>query len=186
MNRLKKFYQDKVLKDLKKDLGFANDFSVPRLTKIIVNMGIGDVAKDKQAREKIMKYMAKITGQKPQICKAKKSVAEFSIREGEPIGVKTTLRGDRAYAFLDKLISIVLPRVRDFQGVKRSSFDRNGNYNFGLVEQVIFPEINYDDLDKTRGLQITINTTASQPKEAFMLLQKLGMPFEKEKSNKNL
>ncbi len=180
MNRLQEHYQKQVLPQLKKELNIDNDFAVPRLEKIVVNMGIGDVSKDKQARDKIFDYIGKLTGQKPQIRSAKKAIANFGIRIGDPVGVRVTLRGERAYAFLDRLNSIVLPRVRDFQGIKLSAFDEAGNYNLGLAEQIIFPEVEYDTIDRVRGLQITITTTAKNKEESYVLLKALGMPFEKQ------
>jgi large subunit ribosomal protein L5 len=184
MNRLKKLYQDKVVLGLKKELKLKNNMSVPRLNKIIINMGIGDTVKDKKNQKKIVDYIAKIAGQKPQLRPALKSIAEFGLRKGDPVGVRAILRGQRMYEFYDKLVSIVLPRVRDFQGVKKSSFDNQGNYNLGLTEQIIFPEVDYDTIDRVRGLQVTINTTAKDKNQAYLLLKYLGMPFEKEEDKK--
>lgn len=179
MNRLQDIYQKQILPELKKELGIKNNLAVPKIEKIIINMGMGDAAKDKQALDKIMRYIGQIAGQKPQFCRAKKSIAEFNIRQGDPVGVRVTLRGARVYEFYDKLCSVVLPRVRDFQGVKANAFDDQGNYNLGLAEQIIFPEVEYDTIDRIRGLQITIKTTATNKDDSFKLLKALGMPFEK-------
>lgn len=182
MNRLKQLYQDKIVEQLKKDLGVTNNLAVPKLSKIIVNIGIGDAGKDKQIKEKILNYMGRICGQKAQFRPAKKSIAEFSIRQGDAVGIRTILRGERMYEFLDKLLSIVLPRVRDFSGISLKAFDNNGNYNLGLSEQIIFPEVDYDTIDRVRGLQITINTTAKDKASSLLLLKYLGVPFEKDDS----
>ena len=182
MNRLQKLYQDKIKQQLQKELKITNPMAVPKLEKIVVNMGTGDLSKDKIGLKKVLAYISMITGQKPQIRSAKKSIAEFSIRDGDTIGVRVTLRGSRAYDFLDRLISIVLPRVRDFQGVSLKSFDGHGNYNLGIKEQIIFPEIDYDTIDRVRGLQITINTTAKDNAGGLALLKSFNMPFEKNKN----
>lgn len=179
MNRLQQLYQDKIQPTLQKELGLSNPMAVPKLTKVIINLGIGDAAKDKGVKDKILHYIGQMAGQKPQIRPAKKSIAEFGVRQGDAVGIRVTLRGARAYEFLDKLISIVLPRVRDFQGIKRNAFDQQGNYNLGLREQIIFPEVEYDTIDRIRGLQITVGTSAQNPGDAFKLLSYLGMPFEK-------
>jgi len=180
MNRLQQLYQEKILPQLKSDLKLDNVMAVPKLKKIIINIGTGDASKDKAVLDKIVGYVAKIAGQKPQLRQSSKSIAEFGVRKNDPIGVRVTLRGVRMYEFMDKLVSIVLPRVRDFQGVKASAFDQQGNYNLGLSEQIIFSEIDYDTIDRVRGLQITINTTAKDKNGAYLLLKYLGMPFEKE------
>ena len=180
MNRLQEKYQKEILPQLKKELEIANNMAVPKLAKIVINMGMGDASKDKQIQDKIMAYMTQIAGQRPQFRKAKKSIADFGVREGDAVGIKTTLRGERMYEFYDKLCSIVLPRLRDFQGVSLKAFDRQGNYNLGLSEQIVFPEVVYDTIDRVRGLQITITTTAKNRDEAYLLLRYLGMPFEKE------
>lgn len=180
MNRLQQRYQDEIKLKLKKEFNIVNEMEIPKLKKIVVNMGIGDISKDKQSKAKVEDYLTQICGQKVQARPAKKSIAEFSIREGDTIGYRATLRGSRAYDFIDKLCSVILPRVRDFQGISSKSFDESGNYNFGLREQIIFPEIVYDKIDKIRGLQITINTSAKTKQEAYRLLQEMGMPFEKE------
>jgi len=180
MNRLQQLYQEKIAPELKKELGLKNVMAVPRLKKIVVNMGTGDASKDKAVLDKIVGYIGKISGQKPQTRQAAKSIAEFGVRKNDPIGVRVTLRGVRMYEFFDKLVSIVLPRVRDFQGVKATAFDQQGNYNLGLSEQIIFSEVDYDTIDRVRGLQITVNTTAKDKESAYLLLKYLGMPFEKE------
>jgi large subunit ribosomal protein L5 len=182
MNRLQKQYQDNILPALKKELNLDNDLAAPRLEKIVINMGIGDISKDKTNRTKIINYFTQIAGQKPALCPAKKAIAEFGIRQGDAIGIRATLRGDRMYQFLDKLISIVLPRVRDFQGIKPSAFDNQGNYNLGLTEQIIFPEVKYDTIDRVRGLQITIKIKNANQQSAYSMLKQMGMPFEKEEN----
>lgn len=179
MSRLLEKYQKEIVPSLQKQLGKANPLAVPGVTKVVVNVGMGDIVKDQTAREKAIKTLADITGQKPQLRSAKKAIADFKVRQGDPIGLKVTLRGKRAYHFLDRLFSLVLPRVRDFQGVPRDAFDGSGNYTLGLGEQVIFPEVNYDTIDRVRGLEITIVTDTSDDKEALALLEALGMPFEK-------
>lgn len=183
MNRLLKKYREEVIPSLKEKLREKNALAVPRLVKVIVNMGIGDVAKDKAQREKAINTLAAITGQIPQVRPAKKAIADFKTRRGDPIGLKVTLRGKRAYDFLDRLISLVLPRVRDFQGVSREAFDGHGNYTLGLTEQVIFPEVDYDKIDRIRGLEISLVTSAKNDEEALLLLSALGMPFEKFEKN---
>lgn len=180
MNRLQKKYQDEILPNLKKELKIKNNLACPKVEKIIINMGMGDANKDKKIKEKILKYMTQISGQKPQFCQTKKAIAEFAIRKGDAVGIKTTLRGIRMYEFLDKLCSIVLPRVRDFQGVSLKAFDGEGNYNLGIREQIIFPEVEYDTIDRIRGLQITIKVKNANKESSYLLLKSLGMPFEKE------
>jgi len=179
MSRLLKKYQKEIVPALKKKLKKDNSLAVPKVTKVIINVGIGDIAKDKTAREKAIKTLADMTGQTPQIRPAKKAIAEFKIRQGDPVGLKVTLRGKRAYHFLDKLFSLVLPKVRDFQGVSREAFDGSGNYTLGLSEQVIFPEVDYDTIDRVRGLEITLVTDTQDDQEALVLLEALGMPFAK-------
>ena len=152
---------------------------VPHLEKIVVNVGAGDAVADSKVIDQIVKELATITGQKPVVTKAKKSIANFKLREGTPIGVKVTLRGDYMYAFFDRLVSIALPRVRDFRGVSRNSFDGRGNYTLGIKEQLIFPEIDYDKISKIRGMDIVIVTTANSDEEAHELLRLLGMPFQR-------
>jgi len=182
MSRLKQYYQETVIPKLKKEMGISNDLAVPRVEKVVINMGIGDAARDKAIREKILTYVGRIAGQKPQLRQTKKSIAEFGIRQGDAVGIRVTLRNERAYEFLDKLISIVLPRVRDFQGVSVEAFDQQGNYNLGLAEQIIFPEVEYDTIDRIRGLQITIKVANADKESSRRLLKELGMPFEKKES----
>lgn len=179
MQRLKKKYIDTVSKEIAKDFKITNVMAVPKVTKVVVNMGIGDTLKDKSLLESAVNEMAAITGQKPSIRKAKISVASFGIRRGMNVGMKVTLRGERMYAFLDKLYSIVLPRLRDFRGVTASSFDKVGNYTLGLAEHSVFPEI---DITKShpRGLEITIVTNTNNKDISKKLLELLGMPFEKD------
>jgi len=182
MNRLAKTYQQKIIPALKKELGLKNNLAVPRIQKIVINLGIKDGAGDKGVTQKIADYISLIAGQKAIITKARVAEAAFKIRKNDPIGVKATLRGDRMYVFLDKLISIVLPRVRDFQGVSRKSFDGHGNYSLGFKEQIVFHEVDYDTIDTIRGLQITIVTNTQDDKKAEKLLELFGIPFTKEDS----
>ena len=177
--RLKKKYYEEVVPALMKRFGYKNVMEVPRLVKIVVNMGVGEAVQNIKALENAMNDLALITGQKPCIRRAKKSEAGFKLRKGMPIGAKVTLRRDRMWEFLDRLISIALPRVRDFKGLSPKSFDGRGNYNFGLEEQTVFPEIDYDKVDKIRGMNITIVTTAETDEEAKALLEALGFPFRK-------
>jgi len=179
MNRLHKFYIDTVVPAIMKENGYTNVNQVPKLEKIIVSRGLGDVKDNSQAFNKAVEELAVITGQKPVATTAKKSIANFKVREGMKIGAKVTLRGDHMYEFLDKLISIALPRLRDFQGVSKKSFDGRGNYAMGLTEQLVFPEISYEKIDKIRGLDIVICTSAKSDDEARLVLSKLGMPFKK-------
>ncbi len=179
MSQLKKFYQDKVRKLLAQELGIKNPLAVPRLTKIVVNMGTQDDLKDKGQLQKLSADLAAITGQTPQITKARVSVASFGIRAGMPVGLRVTLRKDRMYDFFQKLVSIVLPRLRDFRGVSPKSFDTRGNFSLGFPEYTVFPEIDLAKVDKPRGLEVTIVTSANDPKKAKRLLELLGMPFEK-------
>lgn len=179
MNRLKEKYLNQIVPVFAKELGVKNHLAVPKITKITLNMGIKDGAGDKGVVKKIQEYFTLIAGQKAIITTARKAEAAFKIRQGDQIGVKATLRGERMYEFLDKLISLVLPQVRDFQGVGRQSFDGQGNYSLGFTEQTIFPEVDYDKIDTVRGLQITINTNARNNQKALRLLELLGMPFSK-------
>ena len=179
MNRLHKLYLDTVVPAIMKEKGYTNVNQVPKLEKIIVSRGLGDVKDNSQAFNKAVEELAAITGQKPVATTAKKSIANFKVREGMKIGAKVTLRGDHMYEFLDKLISIALPRLRDFQGVSGKSFDGRGNYAMGLTEQLVFPEISYEKIDKIRGLDIVICTSAKSDEEAKLVLSKLGMPFKK-------
>ncbi|TCK05129.1 50S ribosomal protein L5 [Phorcysia thermohydrogeniphila] len=177
--RLKKKYQEEVVPALMKKFGYKNIMEVPKIEKIVVNMGVGEAVQNIRALENAMNDLALITGQKPSVRRAKRSEAGFKLRKGMPIGAKVTLRRDRMWDFLDRLISIALPRVRDFKGLSPKSFDGRGNYNFGLEEQTVFPEIDYDKVDKIRGMNITIVTTAETDEEAKALLELLGFPFRK-------
>ncbi len=178
MARLQDFYRDTVVDKLKEELGCANVMEVPRITKITLNMGVGEAAADKKILEHATSDMEKIAGQKPIITKARKSVAGFKIREEWPIGCKVTLRRERMYEFLDRLISISIPRIRDFRGLNPKSFDGRGNYSMGVKEQIIFPEIDYDKIDKLRGMDITITTTAKNDDEARALLKAFNFPLK--------
>jgi large subunit ribosomal protein L5 len=178
MARLQDFYRDTVVLQLKEELKCANVMEVPRITKITLNMGVGEAAADKKVLEHATADMIKISGQKPVVTKARKSVAGFKIREGWPIGCKVTLRRERMYEFLDRLISISIPRIRDFRGLNAKSFDGRGNYSMGVKEQIIFPEIDYDKVDKLRGMDITISTTAKTDDEARALLKAFNFPLK--------
>ena len=179
MSRLKDFYYDEIVDALIKKFGYTNKMQVPKLDKIVLNMGIGEAKENVKILENAAKDMEAITGQKPVLTKAKNSVANFKIREGMPIGCKVTLRGEKMYEFLDRLVNLALPRVRDFRGVNPNSFDGRGNYALGLKEQYIFPEIEYDKIDKVRGMDIIFVTTANTDEEARELLRLFNMPFEK-------
>jgi large subunit ribosomal protein L5 len=179
MTRLQKHYQSIVVPQLMKELGLQNPMQVPRIEKITVNMGVGEAVADKKLIDNAVADLVKITGQKPLVCKSRKSIATFKLRAGLPIGAKVTLRGARMYEFLDRLISIAMPRIRDFRGVSARSFDGRGNYNFGVKEQIIFPEIQYDQVDKVRGMDITITTTATDDKAGKALLTAFNFPFRK-------
>ena len=179
MSRLKDFYNDEIVDALIKKFGYTNKMQVPKLDKIVLNMGIGEAKENVKILENAAKDMETITGQKPVLTKAKNSVANFKIREGMPIGCKVTLRGEKMYEFLDRLVNLALPRVRDFRGVNPNSFDGRGNYALGLKEQYIFPEIEYDKIDKVRGMDIIFVTTANTDEEARELLRLFNMPFEK-------
>jgi large subunit ribosomal protein L5 len=182
MNRMKDLYANTVVSALMKQFNYSSVMQVPRIDKIVVNMGVGDaVANPKLLDEAVVELQA-ITGQKAVITKAKKSIANFKLREGMPIGAKVTLRGERMYAFLDKLVNVSLPRVRDFRGVSSEAFDGRGNYTLGVKEQLIFPEISYDKVNKVRGMDIVIVTTAKNDEEGRALLTSLGMPFTKKAS----
>ena len=175
--RLKARYRDELVPALKEQLGFANVMQVPRLDKIVVNMGVGDAIKDGRMMDAALLDLTTITGQKPVITKARKSIAGFKLREGMPIGAKVTLRGDRAWEFMDRLVSLALPRIRDFRGLDPAAFDGHGNYTLGVTEQLIFPEIDYDQVVQVRGMDITIVTTARTDDEGRALLVALGFPF---------
>ncbi len=177
MARLKDQYREEIAPALREKFGIENPMRVPRLEKIVVNMGVGEAAQNSRALDGAMEDLAKITGQKPQMRRARKSIAGFKIREGMPVGARVTLRGERMWEFLDRLISVALPRVRDFRGISPNSFDGRGNFALGLREQLIFPEISYDSIDTTRGLDVAVVTTAQTDEEARELLRLLGMPF---------
>ncbi len=177
-NRMKETYKNEIVPELMKLHGYKNVNEVPKLDKIILNMGLGDVKDNSKSLGIAIDELGIISGQKPVATKAKKAISNFKVRQGMKIGAKVTLRGDRMYEFLDKLISIALPRVRDFRGVSRKSFDGHGNYALGIKEQLIFPEINYDKIEKIRGFDIMIVTTAKSDSEALSLLEALGMPFK--------
>ena len=181
MNRLQEKYNNLVKPELINQFNYSSTMQIPRLEKIVVNMGIGDAVSNSKVLDDAVAEMQAITGQKPVITKAKKSIASFKLREGMPIGCKVTLRGERMYEFLDKLISISLPRVRDFHGINENAFDGRGNYTLGVKEQLIFPEINFDNIKKIRGMDIVIVTTANTDEEGRALLSLLGMPFYKKK-----
>ena len=179
MTRLEEKYNDTVQPSLMKKFNYTSSMEAPRLIKVVLNMGVGDAISNPKALEEAVEELTQISGQKPVITKAKKSIANFKLREGMAIGCKVTLRGDRMYEFLDKLINVSLPRVRDFHGVSGEAFDGRGNYTLGVKEQLIFPEINFDHVSRVRGLDIVIVTTARTNQEAYALLEELGMPFAK-------
>ncbi|MDO4285437.1 MAG: 50S ribosomal protein L5 [Eubacteriales bacterium] len=179
MSRLKDLYNDEIREQMTKKFGYTNAMQVPKLDKIVLNMGVGEAKENEKLLEAAANDMAIITGQKPVLTRAKKSIANFKIREGMPIGCKVTLRGDRMYEFLDRLVNLALPRVRDFRGVNPNSFDGRGNYALGIKEQLIFPEIEYDKVDKVRGMDIIFITTAHTDEEARELLRLFNMPFAK-------
>lgn len=177
MPRLKDLYLEQIVPALRKELGYENVMQVPRLVKIVVNVGLGEALQNAKALDAAVEDITIITGQRPIVTRARKSIASFKLREGNPIGVKVTLRGDRMWNFLDRLCNVALPRQRDFRGISPDSFDGRGNYSLGLREQLVFPEIDYDKIDKIRGMEITIVTTAGTDEEGFQLLRHLGMPF---------
>ena len=179
METLKKLYEEEIVPNLTKKFNYTTKMQVPKIEKIVLNMGVGDAISDQKFLDAAVKDLEAIAGQKPVITTAKKSIAGFKLREGNKIGCKVTLRGDRMYNFLDKLISISLPRVRDFRGLSPKSFDGRGNYTIGIKEQIIFPEINFDEVEKVRGMDIVIVTTAKTNEEAYDLLKELGVPFRK-------
>lgn len=181
MNRLKQKYQQEVAPALKKEFNLKNVFEVPKLQKIVLNMGITDQQNREAAINSVVEQFKVIGGMKPNVTRARKAIATFKTRVGDPLGVMVTLRGEYMWEFLDKLVNLALPRVKDFQGVSRTAFDANGNYNLGIEEQIVFPEINYDQIDTIRGLQITVVTTTKDNAMAFRTLELLGMPFAKEK-----
>ena len=176
--RLKQKYRAEILPQLQKDFGLTNVHQVPGLVKVVVNTGVGEAARDSKVIDGAVSDLTKITGQKPQVTKARKSIAQFKLREGQPIGAHVTLRGDRAWEFLDRLLSLALPRIRDFRGLSDKQFDGNGNYTFGLQEQSMFHEIDQDKIDRVRGFDITVVTTAKNDDEGRALLKALGFPFK--------
>lgn len=186
MNRLRKKYQKEIVPALKKTWSLKSDLAVPRIQKIVLNVGLKNGAGDKGIAQKTADWLSLIAGQIAVVTQARQAESVFKIRKGDPIGAKVTLRGNRMYAFLDKLITIVLPRVRDFQGVSKKSFDNQGNYTLGFQEQIVFHEVDYDTIDSVRGLELTIVTNTTDKKKAYKLLKSLGMPFTKEdQENKN-
>lgn len=178
--RLKQRYREEIIPALTSEFEIANIMQVPGLTKIVVNMGVGEAARDSKLIEGAVKDLTAITGQKPQVTKARKSIAQFKLREGMPIGAHVTLRGDRMWEFLDRLLSLALPRIRDFRGLSPKQFDGRGNYTFGLTEQVMFHEIDQDKVDRSRGMDITVVTTATNDDEGRALLKQLGFPFKEQ------
>ncbi len=180
MARLKRYYEEELKPKLIERFGYKNPMQVPRLEKIVLNMGVGEAVQDAKKIEHAMRDLALISGQKPVVCQARKSVANFKLRKGMPIGCKVTLRRERMYEFLDRLVHIALPRVRDFRGLSPKSFDGRGNYAFGIREQIVFPEINYDEIDEIRGLDVIICTTARTDEEARALLEGFNLPFRRQ------
>jgi large subunit ribosomal protein L5 len=178
--RLKQRYLEEIRPQLMERFGYSTPMKAPRITKITVNMGVGDAKQDSKVLEAATEQLGTITGQRPSVRRARKSIAQFKVREGMPVGVAVTLRGERSYEFLDRLMSIAIPRIRDFRGLSPRSFDGRGNYSLGVREQIIFPEVDYDEIDQVRGLDITITTTASSDEESFALLEAFGMPFSRE------
>lgn len=180
MNRLQQKYKDQVAPALQKEFELTNTFATPKIEKIVLNMGITDQQNREAIINNVVEQFKVITGMKPNVTRARKAIASFKSRVGDPLGVMVTLRSEYMWEFLDKLISIALPRVKDFQGISRTAFDANGNYNLGIEEQIVFPEINYDKIQGVRGLQITVVTTTKDNTQAFRMLELLGMPFAKE------
>ena len=179
MSRLQEYYRDTVVGQLKEKLGLDNVMAVPRIEKITINMGVGEAVGDRKVMEHAMSDLEKISGQKPLVCNARKSVASFKIRDGWPVGCKVTLRRERMYEFLDRLVNIAIPRVRDFRGLSAKSFDGRGNYSMGVREQIIFPEVDYDQVDAIRGMDITVTTSAKNDEEGRALLEAFNFPFKK-------
>ncbi|MBM7573080.1 50S ribosomal protein L5 [Aquibacillus albus] len=179
MNELKEKYQKEIVSSLVEKFNYDSVMEVPKVEKIVINMGVGDAVQNSKALDSAVEELALISGQQPMVTKAKKSIAGFRLREGMPIGAKVTLRGERMYEFLQKLVDVSLPRVRDFRGISKKAFDGRGNYTLGVKEQLIFPEINYDQVSKVRGMDIVIVTTSNTDEEARELLSQLGMPFQK-------
>ena len=178
--RLQTRYREEILPALTERFGYSTPMRVPRIVKVTVNMGVGDAKQDSKMLEAATEQLATITGQHPNIRRARKSIAQFKVREGMPVGVAVTLRGARSFEFLDRLMSVAIPRIRDFRGLNPRAFDGRGNYSMGVREQIIFPEVDYDEVDQVRGMDITITTTAQSDDEAFALLEALGMPFARE------
>ena len=178
MANLREKYNKELRPALKEELGIENIMAVPKITKVVINMGVGEAANDKKHLESALQNLTVIAGQKPVVTKARQSVASFKIREGWPLGCKVTLRGNKMYDFIERLIIIAIPRERDFRGLNPKSFDQQGNYNFGIKEQIIFPEINYDNIDNIRGMDVCINTTASSQEDAKALLKAFNFPFK--------
>jgi large subunit ribosomal protein L5 len=178
--RLKTRYIDEIRPKLIERFGYSSVMQAPKIEKVTVNMGCGDAKQDSKVLDAATEQLATITGQRPNVRRARKSIAQFKVREGMPVGVAVTLRGERSYEFLDRLMSIAIPRIRDFRGLNPRAFDGRGNYSLGVREQIIFPEVDYDEIDQVRGLDITITTTAGSDEESFALLEALGMPFSKE------
>ena len=179
MARLQQWYREKSVTELQKSLGLENPMQVPKITRITVNMGVGEAVADKKAMDGAVADLAALTGQKPLVTKSRKAIAAFKLRAGIPVGAKVTLRGARMYEFLDRLVNVAMPRIRDFRGVSARSFDGRGNYSFGVKEQIIFPEIAYDKIDAIRGMDITITTTARDDREGRALLESFNFPFRK-------
>ena len=179
MARIKKYYNQEIVPNLTREFGYKNKHQVPKIEKIVINMGLGEAVQDIKIIDKAVDELSRIVGQKPVVTRARKSIAAFKLREGMPIGCTVTLRGDRMYEFLDRLINAVLPRVRDFRGISPKGFDGRGNYTLGLTDQSVFPEIDYDSIDKIRGMNISIVTTAATDDESRSLLNAFGMPFRK-------
>ena len=178
--RLKQRYFEEIRPGLMQRFGYSTPMQAPRIDKVTVNMGVGDAKQDSKVLEAATEQLATITGQRPNVRRARKSIAQFKVREGMPVGVAVTLRGERSYEFLDRLMSVAIPRIRDFRGLNPRAFDGRGNYSLGVREQIIFPEVDYDEIDQVRGLDITITTTAASDEESFALLEALGMPFSRE------
>jgi len=179
MARLQQLYRDKIVSELQKSLGLENPMQVPKITRITINMGVGEAVADKKAMDGAVGDLTALTGQKPLVTKSRKAIASFKLRAGVPVGAKVTLRGARMYEFLDRLVNVAMPRIRDFRGVSARSFDGRGNYSFGVKEQIIFPEIAYDKIDAIRGMDITITTTARDDREGRALLESFNFPFRK-------
>jgi large subunit ribosomal protein L5 len=178
--RLKRRYLEEIRPALVERFGYTTPLQAPKIEKVTVNMGVGDAKQDSKMLEAATEQLATITGQKPNVRRARKSIAQFKVREGMPVGVAVTLRGERSYEFLDRLMSVAIPRIRDFRGLSPRSFDGRGNYSMGVREQIIFPEVDYDEIDQVRGLDITITTSAKTDEEAYALLEAIGMPFSRE------